>query len=172
MNLVSETGLYGRVMGWLVAAGLLAAALSFLPSLQSVFDPSPVTPVMALRKAPPLHVEDVPALEAYADIMARPLFNPERKPYVDAADNAGAGQAGVSALGDLSLYRLVGLVKAGDVQLALIRKTGGSQSTVKPGDNLDGWSVVRLGPEGVTLSGGGREQLLAIPKATNSAKSP
>jgi hypothetical protein len=173
MNHSSGTGLYERMMGWLAALGILAGVLSLVPLPPSVFGPAPVVPVLKLKKVPTLEMQAVPELETYADITMRPLFNPERKPYADSANYAAAaGPSGSSAGGDLSQYQLVGLVTAGDVQLAMIRKSGGRLLTVKPGDRLDGWSVGTIGPDGVTVSSSGGEKLLAIPKAANGAGTP
>jgi hypothetical protein len=57
-------------------------------------------------------------------------------------------------------------------QLGLVQKAGGSLLTLKPGDTFDGWTVDRIDKNGIAISGGGRKEILAIPKATNAAKSP
>jgi len=161
------------MMVWLAVSGLLVGVVSLVPLPEAVFGPAPVVPAPKIRQVPTLEMQPVPELEAFADITMRPLFNPERKPYADTTSHGSVGVlASSSVTGDLSQYQLVGLVTAGDVQVAMIRRTGGSLLTVKPGDRLGGWSVGAIGPDGVTVSSGGRDQLLAIPKATNSAGTP
>lgn len=173
MSVISETGLYGRVMAGIAATGIVAGALAFVPSPLSVFDLFEQVTVPEVKKLPPLKVQAMPALEAFAVLTERPLFNPERLPGAEPAQgDANAGRPGVPALGDLSQYRLVGLAGDSDTQLGLIRKNGGPLITVKPGDSLEGWTVGRIGPHGVSISGGGRKEVLTIPKATNSARSP
>jgi hypothetical protein len=126
---------------------------------------------LEIRNPPPLQLQVLPGLATYEDIANHPLFNPDRlaDPVAKAVAVADAGSATPK---DLSQFRLVGLVSDGVTRLALVRKADGGVLTLKPGDNLDGWSVLRINSKGVAITGGGREENLAIPYALNRAKTP
>lgn len=170
MKVVSETGLYGRMTIGLTAAGLAVAVISFLPSPMGLLDLFQPIPVVDVKPVPDLQIAAVPPLAVYDVVSERPLFNPGR--LADPEVEAPGRPSSTPALGDLSQFRLVGLVGDSITQLALIQKIGGKLATVKPGDTLEGWRVLQIGPKGVSISGGGRKEFLTIPKAANNGKSP
>jgi hypothetical protein len=89
-------------------------------------------------------------------------------PVLPAATVASAAPA-ASSLGDLGQYRVVGIAGDSQTRVALVRKGEGDVRTLKPGDSLDGWIVRAINERGVSISGGGRTEILAIPRASNAA---
>lgn len=152
------------------AAGLLAAAIAFVPSPFGLLDLFERPPVLEIKAPPPLRLTAAPPVASFDVITARPLFNAERKPD-PLPPPPEAAKPGV-ALGDLAEYRVVGTVRDDTKQLGLVQKAGGSLLTLKPGDTFEGWTVDKIDRNGIAISGGGRKEVLAIPKATNAAKSP
>jgi general secretion pathway protein N len=173
MTMLGKIDMLDRVMIGAALAGLVAGALAFVPSPFAVAELFETAPVLQVNAPPALRVQPVPEVETFDVVSQRPLFNPERVPDpVPAAPAAGPGAAAPSALGDLSEYRLVGIAGDNQTQRALIRKSGGPAATYKPGDILDGWTIERIGADGVSISGGGRKETLTIPRAKNASAPP
>ncbi len=161
-----------KVFAGLTAAGLFAAALAFVPSPFALFDLFEKPPVPEVKAPPPLRLPPTPPLASFDGITARPLFNVDRKPDPLPPPPTAAATSPALALGDLTQYRVVGTVRDNRKQLGLVQKSGASLLTLKPGDTFDGWTVDKIDRNGIAISGGGRKEVLAIPKATNAAKSP
>ena len=83
--------------------------------------------------------------ELLATVLARPLFNPSRRPS-DKADT-GTGAAG---LGD---SRLTGIVTEPKRRIAIFVVTGGKPLIVGEGENVNGWRIDSITPQEVSLSG-------------------
>ena len=155
---------------WLAATGaaaLAAAALAFVPSLHTILGIFDRPEVFAVKEPPAVNLAPPSPLAAYDAIAARPLFNLDRKP--DPALPAKV-LGGPTALGDLSQYRLTGVIRAAGTAMALVQRTGSPTLTLKKGDTFDGWTVQEVDDKGVTVAGGDRSELLAIPKAENRAQ--
>ncbi len=173
MSALVENGGFSRTMTGIVVAGLVAGALAFVPSPFGVLDLFQSVPVLDVKPPPVLRMQPVPSIESYDLISLRPLFNPDRLPDpVPPRVATGPGAITAPALGDLTHFRLVGLAGDSQIQLALIQKSGGPVSTMKPGDMLDGWTIDRITAAGVSISGGGRKEFLTIPKAQNASTPP
>ncbi len=159
-----------KVFAMIAAAGGAAALIAFVPSPLGVFDLFARPAVLEVKAPPPVKLAPTPPLASFDEIAARPLFNADRKP--DPVPPPPEAPAAAITLGDLAQYRVLGTVRGGDMQLALVQKSGGSVLTLKPGDSFEGWKVDRIDGGGVSISGGERKEILAIPKANNAAKSP
>lgn len=173
MNLFTAAGAFGRVMGWITGLALLAGCLSFLPSPFGLAGALSPPPAPVVRDVGPVKLVPMPGLDTYAPLLVRPLFNPARTP--DPVSSPVAGPAGTpvaQALGEIAQYRVVGIAGDSQTRIALVRKGEGSVLTLRPGDSLDGWTVKAIDGRGVSISGGGRTEILAIPRATNAAPTP
>ena len=163
---------FSRVMGWMAVLGIVCGLLAWLPSplgLLTGLAPDRVAPLKPVV-APTLAVLE--PLEAYEALMQRPLFNPGRVPDPRPAASAAVVAVGAGATGDVGQYTLVGIAGDARTRVALVRKSDGEVVTVKSGDILDGWLVGTIDARGVSISGGGRREFLAIPRATNGAGTP
>ncbi len=113
-----------------------------------------------------------PSIEAFAEIDARPVFNPRRTPLRVAYDAASGTAGGTVAVGDLSL---VGIIVDRGTKLALLRTPGRPLAVaVTVGAAIDGWQVVSIGSDRVRLGANGSEQelLLSANKAPPMQQSP
>lgn len=170
MTLLGDLTPARKVLLGIAAAGLLAAMVAFVPSPFGLFDLFQKPPVPEVKAPPPLRLPPTPPLASFDAIAARPLFNVDRKPDPSPPQPEAAKPA--ITLGDLTQYRVVGTVRDDQRQLGLVQKSGGLLLTLKPGDTFEGWTVDKIDRSGIAISGGGRKEVLAIPKATNAAKSP
>ena len=151
-------------------AGFVAMVAAFVPSPFGVLDLFAKPPTIAVAAPPPLKLAPPLPITAFDAIAARPLFNADRKP--DPLPPPPEAAKPAVTLGDLTQYRLIGTVRDDRKQLGLVQKSGGSMLTLKPGDTFEGWTVEKIDNRGIAISGGGRNEVLAIPKAANAAKSP
>lgn len=170
MTLLGDLTPARRVLLGIMAAGLAMAMIAFVPSPLALLDFFERTPVLVVKTPPPLRLASTPPLTAFEVIAARPLFNAGRKP--DPLPPPPEAAKPAITLGDLTQYRVVGTVRDSVRQLGLVQKSGGSLLTLKPGDTFEGWTVDKIDRNGIAISGGGRQEILAIPKAKNAAKSP
>jgi hypothetical protein len=146
--------------------GLLLALNLYL--LQSPVDISPLDQAKGRSTAPtspnlglstPLDTK--PATQ-FQELVARPLFNPSRKPIKREAvtDEAVKGQP--------SELRLVGVMKSGDSPArALIRFADGQTGKwLAEGEQVNGWTLRKIGDRDVTIEASGRshELTLAAPR--------
>lgn len=170
MSMLGDMTAFRRALAALGALGLVVALIAFVPSPFALFDLF-VRPAPVEVKAPPaLKIQPLAAIETFDAIGERPLFNAERKP--DPVPPPPEAAKPVATVGDLSQYRLVGVTGDNNVQRALIQKSGGPTQVMKPGDVFEGWTIEKIDATGVAISGGGRNEVLAIPKAHNRAASP
>jgi hypothetical protein len=170
MNVLATLTPARKIFATATGAGLFAAAVAFVPSPLRVFDLFETPPVVAVKTPPPVKLAAPAALTSFDAIAARSLFNPDRKP--DPLPPPPEAAKPTVTLGDLTQYRVIGTVRDDRKQLGLVQKSGGSLLTLKPGDTFEGWKVEKIDARGITISGGERTEVLAIPKATNAAKSP
>jgi hypothetical protein len=106
-----------------------------------------------------------------AQIVARPVFRPDRKPYSEDAASASSNR---NYDAEISRFTLLGILRMGKEKKGIVvGKGAGARDErweVGPGDPLPGFIVKEIGVEGVTLSADGREFLLPLyaggPKST------
>lgn len=172
MSFFRDIGALGRAFGWIAAAGLAASLLAFLPSLPGLLEGLRPAPVPQLKAVTLVPVQEAEPLEAQEVLTRRPLFNAGRKPDPRSGPIGTATDGGAAPPTDPAQYRLVGIAGDSVARLALVRKADGGIVTVRKGDSLDGWIVEQIDARGVSISGGGRTELLAIPAAVNGAPTP
>jgi len=86
--------------------------------------------------------------EQVETVLARPLFNPTRRPPEMAVDNFATG------LG-LESLRLAGIVTAPGRRLAIFAVTDGKQVALGEGQSVKGWQIESITPRQVALSAAG-----------------
>jgi len=153
----------------LLLAAVVFEALAPIPDWQ----PPPPAPV-AIAAPPPLaNTVITPSKDAFALIGQRDVFDPKRAPLKSAAAAAGGG---ATSIGDLTL---VGIILDGDTKLALLRVPGEPQAVaLKAGASLNGWQVVGIGSDRVTIQGADGQHVLvlnagkAAPKTQGDADNP
>jgi general secretion pathway protein N len=147
----------------LAALSFLAAALVALIALELAFGArwDPAAPASARpasapdsRVLPPLG--SVSPERAYAEVTARPLFTPTRRPAPP--DLAGGKPA--FARGQ---FVLQGVIVAGESRTALLKETAsGRIHRVESGKDVNGIKVERIEPTQVTLAMGGERETVSL----------
>jgi hypothetical protein len=140
----------------LAALGVVALALLAVIAREALEAPAPasaVAPVQASR-LPAVAVDDGAAFVPI--ILARPLFALDRRPK--------AGPAAVGTAGD-HMPRLAGILIDPPQRHAIFQPSGdGKPLSLIEGDQVAGWQIERIAPDGVTLTGPqGSETLLPKP---------
>lgn len=143
--------------------GVLAFALLALIALEALEAPAPATaaaPVQAIH-LPAAAVDD--GADFVPIILARPLFALDRRPK--------AGPAAVGAVGD-DMARLAGILIDPPQRHAIFQPSGdGKPLSLVEGDQIAGWQIQRIAPDGVTLTGPQGTQTLQ-PKPDPNAQRP
>jgi hypothetical protein len=155
-----------------IGAGVVALLAAFVPSpfgLMGLFD-APAN--VALRQPPALSMRDMPPLSAFAEISARPLFNAGRKPD-PASGRLGGGEPPAGGdQGELSQYRVVGIVADRTTQRAIVERSGAPSLKLAPGDSLAGWRIDRIDAAGIVASKDKQSVRIGIPKARPRTATP
>ncbi len=102
----------------------------------------------------------LPPIETFSAIIERPLLNRSRRPTPTQADEA----AGLSTSEGKSPLLLSGVMIAGKRRVALLQ-TRASPRTIRAeeGETIEGWKVVSIRPQAVTVASGSTREDLALP---------
>jgi hypothetical protein len=101
-----------------------------------------------------------------AQILGRPLFTPGRRPPAPPAPPAPAPLVVESPKRSWD-WRLAGIMMSPDKREALFVRDD-LRLTVEQGEDIDGWTLVAIGPDNVQIEGEGGKKLLR-PQADTSA---
>ncbi|WP_288051845.1 hypothetical protein [Acidiphilium sp.] len=137
----ARLGLFGLVLA--LAATAAALALAPMPAPQVAPAPARALLAAAPRRARPT--------AAMAQILARPLFRPDRRPVADASTAA------------TSMPRLSGILRGDAVRLAIFARSSGKPVLLGEGGHLGGYRIVRIGRRAVLLEGP-RGRLRLVPR--------
>ena len=122
--------------------------------------PPPATAVVDAPEAP----TDLPPIDAFAETVARPLFMATRRPPEPEEE---AVVAPTTAGAQRNLFNLLGVVISADERVALVtRRRGGDFLRLVVGQSVDGWLVVAIEPDSLTLSQGGETDVLKLTDAS------
>ena len=121
--------------------------------------PPPPAPLVA---APPETIAELPRIDEFAETVARPLFMATRRPP-EPEEEVVAPETGVQH----NLFNLLGVVISADERVALVtRRRGGDFLRLVVGQRIDGWLVVAIEPDSVTLSSGDETEVLKLTDAS------
>lgn len=165
--------------GLLFVACVLAAAWLawrvYQPLVVEVSAGTAQEAVLAPEKALDLTVLDAPPFVAQADVVERTLFRIERSPQLDDEPPQQAVEEVPEPPTEPPPYRLLGVIKTKEKQVALLAPIrGGDVLRVPVGVNLEEWTVASIAANSVILTSAGREETLKIdrtPKPRKVAKS-
>jgi len=147
--------------------GLLLLTLA-IELVAPVPDWRPPPPAPVAQSAPPPVLPDTvitPSRDAFALIDRRDVFDPKRAPLTP---KAASGGGGTTSIGDLTL---VGIILDGDTKLALLRVPGEPQAVaLKAGASIQGWEVVAIGSDRVTLQGTDGQHVLVLNAGKSAPK--
>lgn len=175
MSKLSRDYLLPSILGCAAAALSLALAIEWVVLAKGNHNPAP--PPAKARAAPDAEDGgaakefDLPEENEYAQMADRPLFMENRRPGADtAAEPPPPPPATPMAL------KLMGIVWTPQGKLALVADAKGKYKRLKPQDSLDGWTLVELGTDKVTMLQGDRREELTLlkkrPKAPAGGPQP
>jgi hypothetical protein len=161
---------------WLTVAagtGFLALLAAFVPSPLRVMDLFDKPVEVTVQRPPKLVLREMPAISAYSEVTARPLFNSGRVPDPETTVGLAPSPAAVAqGPGELSEFRLVGIVTDSTTKLAIVERSGAPSLKVAPGDQLAGWRIDRIDASGLVATKDARSVRLGIPKARQRVDTP
>jgi hypothetical protein len=147
-----------------LAGAVVLLALLNLHLLRSPVDISPLAPPAGKTGTPrpdsaePATALDKKTAEQFQEIVARPLFNPSRRPVERKETTAAGPRAEASDL------RLVGVMKAADQPpRALLRSVNAPNGKwIAEGAEFNGWKLRKVNERSVVLQSGARSQELKL----------
>src|SRR5262245_55426959 len=160
-----------RTIALAALAGFVLMLAAFIPSPLRLLTYFESAPQVEIKPPPPLKMTPVPPKDAFAQITAHPIFNQDRRPD-PAHETPAPGEDVAEQAGDLSQFRVVGIVTDRELRLALVQTPGGTTARVRAGDMIDGLRIEKVDVSGVTASDGTRSARLVIPRAPNGAPKP
>ena len=134
-----------------LALAATAATLALAPMPAPLADR---TPARAIAPAPVPHRPH--AVATAAEILARPLFRPDRRPVAAASADA------------TFMPRLSGILRGDAVRLAIFARPSGKPVLLGEGAPLDSYRIVRIGRRSVLLDGP-RGRLRLVPSFAHEA---
>ena len=153
----------GAMIAW--ELHVIAATQEALPDSSQASDDSPP----AVQTLPNALSVSLPAtaLQAYREILERPLFIRGREPP------AKPQAAAVSEQATPLRYLLEGVALSRDKRVALLRDPGSrEQVSLEEGDEWQGWRVEQVLPDRVILSGDGQIRELLLEPEDTQAQAP
>ncbi len=147
-----------------IALGALCLLLALSCGYELVAPPPEVAiPVLRWRTVnasqPLAMAQPFPAVEAFAALDARPMFNPARKPIELPEDKPSA----LTALPPPTDLALMGVIIGGDKRIALVRAgTSPVAESVIVGGQLSGWQVSAIEPDHITLHAGSNDYTINL----------
>lgn len=160
-----------RALAAILGAGFIALVLAFVPSPLRLLDLFDTVAAPDLREPPALKLAAMPPEETYAGIVQRPIFNADRLPDPAASFTARA-PAPQAAEGDLSEFRLIGIVSDSVTARALLARGGAPAIKVSPGDKLGEWRIEKIDGTGVVATSNGRKTKIVILKSQPQPATP
>ena len=151
--------------GGLLVIALLLAVIWALPASSSSMGPEDENTMSGLH-LPELAVSE--AIDKYAVITERPVFNNTRLPVIEPDLDDGLGEELLEEDVDAPDLQLTGIVITPSIRMATLKqknKGGGEQLSLvafegKPLEgNFGSWQISAIGQRDVTLSSGGGEEL-------------
>jgi len=145
----------------LLAAGCLAAGGAlYAEAPRPPFAPAATLSAVVVAPPPaPAPSWTMPPADAFAPIVARPLFSEGRRPPPKLAPAAAAA----AELRALSLA-VTAIVLAPDRRLAVVETAPGKTQTqtLSVGDAIDGWQLVEIAAEHLVFEGDGQRRRIAL----------
>jgi hypothetical protein len=108
-----------------------------------------------------------PPKEQFAVVNARAAFDPARQPIVESSSATAASATAPPAV------TLVGVVLGGSNAVALLLRANGQTISVRTGQSVDGWQVVRIAPPGLAVfRAGATDYTVTLRAAAGLAQPP
>jgi hypothetical protein len=172
-----------RALVWVLSAAMLLISMWRWLSLADRGEPSlePRQTATAARAVASVTAPEQAALEDYRFALERPLFHPSRRPFPDrktlvALEAAAKAKQTVPAPAappprppsPPQGVQLRGTLLAGPLQSAVFERVGSQTYVrVREGEQLDGWTLVRIGREEIVLRQGNQSVAWPLTKAND-----
>jgi hypothetical protein len=134
----------------MLACGVLALALA-LQLVLPVGEAEPGVPGLAARRTRPV---TLPLAPLWPDILAAPIFAPDRKPAPGGSQSAGGGP--------LAAYAALGAATGGANDTGILSMPGGQTRTLRRGEDVDGWRLVAISRTSLTFEKNGVRHALVV----------
>ena len=183
MRQVPQKRIALRALTWVLTAAMLLISMWRWLSLTHRDEASlqPTRNAVAARALPPVTLPEQAAFDDYRFALERPLFHPSRRPFPDRKTllalevAAKAKQAAPPAAAPPppppsppNGVQLRGTVLAGPLQSAVFERVGSQTYVrVREGEQLDGWTLVKIGREEVVLRRGDQSVTWPLTKAND-----
>jgi hypothetical protein len=158
-----------------LSAACVGMALAIWWQLNPVWVAGPTPRLSAARvpstvEPPKPEARALPPKQVFAAISERFLFHPTRRPPPPSppvtVPKAPAPAISPSAL---QPYTLIGIVMSGELKVALFRTTTGANIVqLGEGENLQGWTVQRIGDDRVVFRAGTADHVVEFPREPSS----
>ncbi len=159
-------------VGLLGACTVLGAVVGLELRYPQRLELPPVIPAPAAPAEPPVRLTySAPPLQAYDEILLRPLFAKDRQPPPEPdATEQGADSA---ASDDLGAWKLEGVVVTPERRLALLRDSGsGKFRRLSQGEELAGWQVSQVQADRVVLKQEQEQHEILLQVAKGGSRPP
>lgn len=156
-----------RTLRRLELAALVLALLLLVQVAYGVFGlsvtyvPSPIEPAADTLRLPEVTDRNAPSIESRNALLDRPLFWASRSPIQVVTKTTSEKKE----VGELDKVKLVGIFGSGSHSgvIALVEK---SERRIRVGEEVSGWKLKSIGPEGARFVNGKRRQQLRLERAT------
>jgi hypothetical protein len=140
------------------------------PSLGSPA-PGPAAGEPAPLNAAKMSVYTAPALTQFREVINRPLFTESRRP--PSADDTAPVAEVPEATGEPKDLTLSAVVIVGEQRTALFQKARTGETLRRAhGEEIDGWTVERISPDGVALTSNGQHFEMTLRQYPAVGQSP
>ncbi len=149
-----RSNIWGPVLLLLVCTALawvIYGQLAAAPSLEGAAHGSTATVPTTVPELPPEPQFSMRPMEDFQVILERPIFSPSRRPPLAESVEVPLMQSGVA-------FTLKGILIDENQRIALFRsKSSDKVVRLREGDEIEGWTLVRIEADHVTLARGGIE---------------
>ena len=151
--------------------GLLLACVLFVgATVYELVRPYPVTPATALLNQEKTSAtgpitttgRDVPPLSAFSEIVERPLFREDRRPYKPEtpAEPEQTSDTGPDITDQISLSAVV--IDENERIVLIKRRQGKKLQQLRQGDKFNGWTVNHIRADDITMQKGQETRQIAL----------
>lgn len=115
---------------------------------------------------------ELPPLDAFSAFVDRPLFTEGRRPAIETEQTEAPKEEDLTPLS----LKLMGVIFSPRGEMAILAESSGKNRRVKRGGTVEGWRLIELKPDHVTLQRGEEKRDLPLikprPKGAQTAATP
>ncbi len=96
------------------------------------------------------------------NLLAKPIFNKERGLTIETPENIELPQENIEQTPLPPEPKLVGIAKGRGRSVAIVKGSDGVDQNIKPGENIDGWTLIHISPNNATFRAQGVRKIIAL----------